>query len=243
MMDFASCIFALAMVAGPPAVKGFDAAAPTASVPGFGGTTQSAKTEPARNAQATASKETSEKASKDAKEPARPKSYRFLSPYERPSFPSGVPEWFKQRDTDFDGQVFMREYTSSWSDEAARNFTRLDANGDGVITARESVMRRDLEAEPRHTRAAVPIARVAEIAPEAAAAAAPAEAEPISPSSIPQAFLGYADGVIRHFDTDRDGVLTVEEWKVMPAPPASADADGNGQITVGELAVWYVRKR
>jgi hypothetical protein len=32
----------------------------------------------------------------------------------------------------------MSEYRSSWTASAVRDFTRLDANGDGVITPKEA---------------------------------------------------------------------------------------------------------
>ena len=35
----------------------------------------------------------------------------------------------------------------------------------------------------------------------------------------------------------------VSPLAAQPAAPATADADGNGQITTNELAVWYVMKR
>lgn len=229
-----------------PAVKGFDAAVQPALVPGFGvpaPTGQVARSETAANLSAT--KESVETAAKDPKASPRLKSYRVLSPYERSSFPSGVPEWFKQRDSNFDGQVHMWEYASSWNDQTAQNFTRLDANGDGVITARESIGRRDVEVEPARRPSMVvrhPVATIPTVAMKESPREAVTETVPTL-DSIPPAFVGYADGVIKRFDTDRDGVLSAEEWTAMPAPPATADADNNGQITVNELAVWYVRKR
>jgi hypothetical protein len=210
----------------------------------------------------------SKEGEKNSKGSPHSKSYRVRSPYERSSFPSGVPEWFKQRDANFDGQVFMSEYASSWTDETARTFSQLDPNGDGVITARESVMRRDVEVERSRGLASgvvrsnptpmIARSRVAESNKEPLSARSPteektqiavivptqpeAEQSPL-PHSIPQVFVAYADGVIKRFDTDRDGVLTATEWTAMPATPATADSDGNGQITANELAVWYVRKR
>jgi hypothetical protein len=244
-------------------------AVPAAAVPGFG-VPQAANGEARDQANRNSNdgpesrpKEVSETASKDPKAPPQPKSYRVRSPYERNSFPSGVPDWFKQRDNDFDGQVFMWEYASFWTDEAARSFGRLDANGDGVITARESLSRRDVDVQPArrlfpnfgrtNIAAAVTNIRAAQMTSEPIVAGSPAAetipptqpdaGPPPDPSTIPQAFVAYANGVIKRFDTDRDGVLTSEEWTVMPAPPANADADGNGQITSNELAIWYVMKR
>jgi hypothetical protein len=159
-------------------VKTFDVTVPRSTVPGFGNVAPAAASDelrptalgqvgptgraetapgparlagpalPSRSADAQASP--LEKSAAAAKRPVSStvKSYRTRSPYERTSFPSGVPEWFKQRDANFDGQVFMWEYASSWTDESAQAFGQLDVNGDGVITALESVARRELAVEP-----------------------------------------------------------------------------------------------
>jgi hypothetical protein len=60
---------------------------------------------------------------------------RTRSEYER--LFGELPSWFKQRDADLDGQVMMSEYASQWTDALAEQFSRLDPNGDGVITAKE----------------------------------------------------------------------------------------------------------
>ena len=63
------------------------------------------------------------------------KSYRFLSATER--LPEGLPDWFKDRDRNHDGQVSMAEYSSDWSDSKAREYLRYDLNDDGMITSDE----------------------------------------------------------------------------------------------------------
>lgn len=63
------------------------------------------------------------------------KSYRFLSPTER--LPEGLPDWFHQFDANKDGQVTMAEYSSSWTDSKAREFSRFDLNDDGCVTPHE----------------------------------------------------------------------------------------------------------
>jgi hypothetical protein len=257
-------------------VKGFDAARQVPPVPGFGNGAQVVagadvrRTQPRHGAgaQTVSATEARQQTATSPKAPPARRSFHFRSVYELPSFPSGVPEWFKHRDTDFDGQVFMWEYATSWTDDAAQTFVRLDLNGDGVITAHESVSRREPAAEVRRAVSASP--RGSDGAPSVAAAArladparapaagsavneeaqavveAPAQSLPArsaAPHAIPQAFVSYADGVIKRFDADRDGVLTSGEWAAMPAAASTADADGDEQITVNELAVWYVLKR
>jgi hypothetical protein len=42
--------------------------------------------------------------------------------------------------------------------------------------------------------------------------------------------------LIRKYDSNRDQVLTADEWSKMPKNPAAADVDGDKQITPQELA-------
>jgi hypothetical protein len=70
----------------------------------------------------------------DSAPPKKP-TFRTRSPYER--LPADLPTWFKEKDADLDGQVWMWEYASAWTDELADQFARHDPNGDGVITWKE----------------------------------------------------------------------------------------------------------
>ncbi len=63
------------------------------------------------------------------------RSYRFLSATER--LPEGLPDWFKDRDANQDGQVSMAEYSSYWSDSKAREYLHYDLNDDGIVTPGE----------------------------------------------------------------------------------------------------------
>lgn len=49
-----------------------------------------------------------------------------------------VPEWFVERDVNFDGQVLLSEYTTSLKPSIIAEFRKFDRNGDGVITTKES---------------------------------------------------------------------------------------------------------
>lgn len=67
------------------------------------------------------------------------KTYRFLTPGER--MPAGLPDWFLRSDTNGDGQVSMAEFSSTWDDAKAAEFTRWDRNGDGLVTTREATVK------------------------------------------------------------------------------------------------------
>ncbi|WP_347244445.1 EF-hand domain-containing protein, partial [Thermogutta sp.] len=62
---------------------------------------------------------------------------RFIQrlPWER--LPTDLPSWFKERDKDKDGQIFMAEFTDKWTSDKLREFQKYDLNGDGVITPQE----------------------------------------------------------------------------------------------------------
>lgn len=60
---------------------------------------------------------------------------RFLSAHER--LPSGIPEWFIEKDADKDGQVKMAEFSSQWSEAIVADYMKYDPNFDGFITPSE----------------------------------------------------------------------------------------------------------
>jgi hypothetical protein len=51
--------------------------------------------------------------------------------------PAGLPDWFRQRDADGDGQLTLEEYAPRPTQAQLDEFSRLDANRDGLVTARE----------------------------------------------------------------------------------------------------------
>jgi Ca2+-binding EF-hand superfamily protein len=64
------------------------------------------------------------------------RTYRFTPAGEK--LPTGLPSWFTSRDKNGDGQVFMSEYSRTWSKRLVDEFRRYDTNDDGVITAKEA---------------------------------------------------------------------------------------------------------
>lgn len=46
----------------------------------------------------------------------------------------------------------------------------------------------------------------------------------------------YAEGLLKQYDTNKDGILQRDEWSKMRGEPQKADRDGNGLVTKDELA-------
>ncbi len=68
--------------------------------------------------------------------PAPPRgSGRFRTARER--LPDGLPDWFRQKDLNGDGQITMAEFSREWTPEIAAEFERFDLNHNGIITAAE----------------------------------------------------------------------------------------------------------
>jgi hypothetical protein len=63
-------------------------------------------------------------------------SYRFSVAADK--LPTGLPGWFKSRDTNGDGQVSLNEYSRTMSESVLSEFRRYDLNNDGIITAKEA---------------------------------------------------------------------------------------------------------
>ncbi|MCR4412591.1 MAG: hypothetical protein NUV77_09230, partial [Thermoguttaceae bacterium] len=69
--------------------------------------------------------------------PKPPPETKFHVPAKR--LPPGLPDWFRQRDADGDGQLSLSEYAPKATPSQIAEFSRLDVNGDGLLTAKEYV--------------------------------------------------------------------------------------------------------
>jgi EF hand domain-containing protein len=74
-------------------------------------------------------------ASANGKDADKRRTYRFSKPTDH--LPSGLPDWFKSKDANHDGQVSMSEYSRSWSKGTVSDFRKYDKNDDGIVTAKE----------------------------------------------------------------------------------------------------------
>jgi len=55
-------------------------------------------------------------------------------------------------------------------------------------------------------------------------------------------YVKYAVGYITRYDTNKDGVLTVDEWRKMRDDPGSADQNKDGRITPMEMARYMMER-
>lgn len=62
---------------------------------------------------------------------------RFFVPSSR--LPAGLPDWFRARDTDGDGQLTIAEFAAEGSKTQLDQFALYDRNGDGMMTADEYI--------------------------------------------------------------------------------------------------------
>jgi Ca2+-binding EF-hand superfamily protein len=76
-------------------------------------------------------------ASSSSKEAEKRHTYRFSRATDK--LPSGLPDWFKSKDANRDGQVSMSEYSRTWSKSTVSDFRKYDKNDDGIVTAKELV--------------------------------------------------------------------------------------------------------
>ena len=178
-----------------------------------------------------------------------PRSYRFLTPAER--LPSGVPGWFTASDVNADGQVAMFEFTTNWSQAAVDDFAAFDLNGDGAITADESAIAAQNGAQ-RQTpvtpnTAATPTTASAsgsnnDRAANVAALTAELAADPAL-ANLSASHIKYFVDLMNTYDANKDSALTENEWGAMRKNPAAGDADGDGRVTLVELAKFYTAKK
>ena len=111
-----------------------------------------------------------------------PRNTRYFVPANR--LPAGLPDWFRERDSDGDGQLTLAEYAPRAGSAELAEFGRHDRNGDGLLTP----------AEYNQTVHPERLAPVRPPQPSAASQAAP-PVSPASPPAAPQATPATAPAV------------------------------------------------
>ena len=186
----------------------------------------------------------------DSESAEGPRSYRFLTPAER--LPSGVPGWFPASDVNADGQVAMFEFTSNWSQAAVDDFAKFDLDGDGSITADESAIaaqngaQRQTPVTPNaaasRTTSSASAGSNSGGAANAAELTAQLSGDPAL-ANLSASNLKYFIDLMNKYDANKDSALTENEWGAMSKNLAAGDADGDGRVTVVELAKFYTAKK
>ncbi len=180
------------------------------------------------------------------------KSYRAQAPAEGTQ--EGLPDWFPRDDADGDGQVAMAEFSVSWSDSVMSDFNQFDLNLDGMITPQEclkaganGVVRGESvdassSADSDSASADSDSSSPSGVSASASTASTKPSPAPTTSVKISAQYMKYYQSLVTKYDKNKNKVLEKDEWVSMSKDPAAADVDGNGRITVEELASWSIKQ-
>ncbi len=149
--------------------------------------------------------------------------------------PDGLPDWFRKRDVNGDGQISMAEYAKDWTDAKVKEYQKWDLNGDGVIVPAEVLQVLGIDG----TRQAKSSVKVARASPLAGTPAAVKSADAIQLRNERR-----ADSLVRTFlmryDRDGSGALEEAEWANLPWQDARRwDTNHDRRLTADELAARF----
>ena len=190
------------------------------------------------------SESSSEKRSNTAS--SAPGSYRGMDTDERLSEFEDLPEWFGELDANRDGQVMMAEYYASWSEKKASDFQQFDLNDDGIVTPKEAIAAgqdgavRGAGGSSRSRSRDGGTSRTSSSSGKSSSGSRSSRGR--SSGSRADQYRKHAANWLQKFDTDKDGVLTKEEWSKDGFTYTTADADGDDKVTVNELAEAMAKK-
>jgi Ca2+-binding EF-hand superfamily protein len=136
-----------------------------------------------------------------------------------------LPDWFKDKDANHDGQIAMAEFASSWTEKVAAEFLLADRNGDGIITEKECLLGPNISAPAGGGSSSK--ANSSLMAGRATLGSAL--------GSVDERYQRYAEDRMKAYDKNSDSVLDAEELKAYTKAPANADKDGDGKLTLEEL--------
>jgi Ca2+-binding EF-hand superfamily protein len=171
-------------------------------------------------------------------------SYRFLMPQER--LPEGLPEWYRSRDKDLDGQIRMSEFsTSQWTEQTLSDYYKFDLNRDGVISPAEclAAVEKGAVSSGSSSRGSSRDRGGDSARSDRGSASNDAAKPAAGDGKIDPRYMSYAVGKIREQDFNKDGVLSKEEWSRSSSFNDAMDADKDGKLTPTEYAQALIRKR
>ncbi len=172
-----------------------------------------------------------------------------------------LPSGFLDADVNQDGQVAMAEFATDWSDDLAENYMQFDRNNDGFITVAECIDARKDGAKWQGDDSSAGRGDAAKVASndrggrdrggrgsrgadsDGGSASRSEDSKPASAGAgdIPATYIRYAEGLIKKYDSDGDGVLVEDEWNKMAKSPEEADTDKDGKITSVEMAKFKMQ--
>jgi Ca2+-binding EF-hand superfamily protein len=158
------------------------------------------------------------------------KSYRFLSATER--LDGNLPEWFKNKDANSDGQIAMAEFSSIWTEKEAGEFQRADLNGDGIITAKECLM------GPTVTAPSGGSSGTSSATSSSTGGVKLVTAE----MSREERSRKVAEEIVKKYDKNGNQGLDGDETKDVRGLPRNPDKDGDGKITVEEIVAGWLSR-
>ncbi|MEC7565281.1 MAG: hypothetical protein VX738_06310 [Planctomycetota bacterium] len=163
-------------------------------------------------------------------------SYRFRLPQE--GLPEGLPKWYRDRDTNRDGQIAMSEYTGEWTEKTLAEYYAYDANRDGIVTPAEAL----------ETTEGGFVRGVSQ--PPSSSKRGSSESSDSKPSAGPgepdAKFVSFAVRTIAKYDENKNGYLDGEEVSTGVSKSSmiktTSDANSDGKITPKELAISLMPK-
>ncbi len=193
--------------------------------------------------------------SREPEAPASPwsnqASYKFTPKSSAIAKTPGLPEWFAGSDANNDGQVMMNEYASNWDEATIKEFGRFDTNGDGAITAfetlaavKQGVLRGSAAMVASSSNASSSSSR--SVVSSTVAAVAPTVLE-IDRSELPagadERWVKFAALQMSKSDKDRNSRLTPDEWAPSSGDFKAVDKNGDGSISTGEIYEYLLSKK
>lgn len=131
--------------------------------------------------------------------------------------PSGLPQWFAERDKDGDGQIGMHE----WPADEMEEFFKYDRNGDGFVTADE-------------------VLRVLKPAITASSGGS-GSTTPTTPENADERQKAFAENILRMYDRNKDGKLDQDELQntqVLRTVWQQYDANRDNALDLNEIIAY-----